>query len=230
MSDAQRPATVKWWWPPPSCCPSFRSGERPRSSSATWHPPRITWVVLPSRPSENRRPGSSSPSCCFLTLCAPSTSRAVRCSCAAASTKWSTRPWAVRWRNSPCRPSCSTMSSPGPSAASAPDCTSAASSTRSESRFTGRSFTCIRPISPPYSPHCHHLLLAEEHHRHSGIQREGAAHHADHYGDGGDSDCVVPGHNSQERISAGAAASAGEPEVRPGGPGWLKGTIAPRLL
>ena len=52
----------------------------------------------------------------------------------------------------------------------------------------------------------HALLLAQEHHRHARIQREGAAHHADHHRHGGDPDRLVPGHDSQERLSAGAAA------------------------
>ena len=35
------------------------------------------------------------------------------------------------------------------------------------------------------------LLLAQEHYRHARIEREGAAHHADHHRDGGDPDRVV---------------------------------------
>ena len=45
-----------------------------------------------------------------------------------------------------------------------------------------------------------HLLLAEEHHRHPRIEREGAADHADHYRDGGDPDRLVPDYDlPQER-------------------------------
>ncbi len=46
------------------------------------------------------------------------------------------------------------------------------------------------------------LLLAQEHHRHSRIQRKGPAHHADHHRDGGDPDRLVPGHHLQERLPA----------------------------
>ena len=50
------------------------------------------------------------------------------------------------------------------------------------------------------------LLLAQEHHRHARIEREGAAHHADHHRDGGDPDCLVHRHDPEERLSAGAAS------------------------
>ncbi len=62
----------------------------------------------------------------------------------------------------------------------------------------------------------HHLLLAQEHHRHARIEREGAAHHADHHGDGGDPDRLVRGHDSEERLPAGAASASAESQVQPG--------------
>ena len=49
------------------------------------------------------------------------------------------------------------------------------------------------PISPPSSPILVTLYFwRQEHHGHSRIQREGAAHHAGHHGDGGDADRLVP--------------------------------------
>ncbi len=74
------------------------------------------------------------------------------------------------------------------------------------------------------------LLLAQEHHRHPRIEREGAAHHADHHRDGGDPDRLVPGHDLQERLPAGAAAhSAPTCKFSPEALGWLKGTVAPSI-
>ena len=55
------------------------------------------------------------------------------------------------------------------------------------------------------------LFLAQEHHRHSRIERKGPAHHADHHRDGGDPDRLVPRHHLEERLPAGAAARARQP-------------------
>ena len=61
--------------------------------------------------------------------------------------------------------------------------------------------------------HSHPLLLAQEHHRHARIQREGAADHADHHRHGGDPDRLVHRHHSQERLSAGAVSPPCKPQV-----------------
>jgi hypothetical protein len=68
-----------------------------------------------------------------------------------------------------------------------------------------------------------HLLLAQEHHRNSRIQREGPAHHANHHRHGGDADRLVHRHHPQERLPAGAAAGARQPEVQPRSAGLAEG-------
>ena len=60
------------------------------------------------------------------------------------------------------------------------------------------------------------LLLAQEHHRDSRIEREGAAHHADHHRHGGDADRLVPGHHLPPRLQPGSAAGSLQPALQPG--------------
>ena len=45
----------------------------------------------------------------------------------------------------------------------------------------------------------HHLLLVEQHQGHSRIERQGAAHHADHHRDGGRVPDLVPAHDAAAR-------------------------------
>ncbi len=52
----------------------------------------------------------------------------------------------------------------------------------------------------PLVRHCgHHLFLVEQHQGHSRIERQGAAHHADHHRDGGGVSDLVPDHASDAR-------------------------------
>ena len=50
------------------------------------------------------------------------------------------------------------------------------------------------------------VLLAQEHHRHPRVEREGAANYADHYRDGGHPDRLVSAHDLAEGLSTGAAS------------------------
>ena len=59
-------------------------------------------------------------------------------------------------------------------------------------------------INPNYVCGClrrrrDHLLLVEQHQGHSRIERQGAAHHADHHRDGGDPADLVPDHAAAAR-------------------------------
>ena len=75
----------------------------------------------------------------------------------------------------------------------------------------------------------HHLFLAQEHHRHSRIQREGAAHHADHHRDGGDPDRLVPGHDLQDGYQPVPLPTLANLHFSRKALGWLKGTVAPSI-
>ena len=55
------------------------------------------------------------------------------------------------------------------------------------------------------------LFLVEEHPGHARVQREGAAHHADHHGDGGDADRLVLHHPAAASGDAAPAAAAHAP-------------------
>ena len=66
------------------------------------------------------------------------------------------------------------------------------------------------------------LFLAEEYHRHPGIEPESAAHHAGHYRDGGDSGHLVPDHDLPERIPARARAGHGQSAFQRRGAGMAQ--------
>ena len=54
----------------------------------------------------------------------------------------------------------------------------------------------------------HHLLLVGKHQGHARIERQSAAHHADHHRDGGDLPDLVPAHSDPARPRADPAAAA----------------------
>ncbi len=77
---------------------------------------------------------------------------------------------------------------------------------------------------------CDALLLAQEHHRHSRVQPEGAAHHAGHHRDGGHPDRLVPHHDPRH----GASSRFRSPAARTitfgaDALGWLEGTPLPAI-
>ena len=107
---------------------------------------------------------------------------------------------------------------------------------RSDQRDSASACTCRRlHVYPPYFAAGirrpgHHLFLAQEHHRHSRIQREGAAHHADHHRHGGDPDRLVRGHHSSATATSRCRCRCPRTcSSDPDALGWLRGTVAPSI-
>ena len=91
--------------------------------------------------------------------------------------------------------------------------------------------TYIRHTSPPRSPAVVTIYFWRKNIiGHARIEREGAAHHADHHGDGGDPDRLVHRYDPEERLQPGAAAGTRRTcNFSPEALGWLKGTVAPSI-
>ena len=77
----------------------------------------------------------------------------------------------------------------------------------------------------------HHLLLVAEHQGHARIERQGAAHHADHHRHGGDLSDLVPAHADPARARRRfrRAPTPHNLHFTDESLGWFKGTILPAI-
>ena len=77
----------------------------------------------------------------------------------------------------------------------------------------------------------HRLLLVEQYQGHPRIQRQGAAHHADHHRDGGGVSDLVPHHAAAARRSCTCRPRPCPRNLHfsAGGLGWFDGTIWPQI-
>jgi len=145
------------------------------------------------------------------TPCAPSTSRAAPCSCAAGCTKWCTRPW--RHPGQILRLGADVrLRAHRPISAVSAGLYLGGLINETGANFHIAGMRVYRPISPRYSPRRDALLLGKNI---IGIHEssEKACASCKSHRHGGDADRLVHRHHPQERLPAGAAAGARQPEV-----------------
>ena len=154
--------------------------------------------------------------------------KAAACSCAAACTSWCATAWARSWPRLSVSSLVFDYILTGPiSVVSAGQYLGRLLNEIAEAAASSPSAFNVNLFAAGFGRSRHDLFLVAEHQGHARIERQGAAHHADHHRDGGDPADLVPAHHpaSRRRANCRPRPLPRNLHFSDEALGWFKGTI-----